>query len=276
MSFNAENFYMYGNTGNAETLRQHAKILAALKEAKADIYAICEVEQGDFTVDYLCRSLNNALGEERYAWLNTPGQKSSKVQTNVFIYDKVKVLPYKEFKSYNFDNLKMRYIVQCFELKDDKAKVILAMNHFKAKTSGIDKNDGQGGSADRRVMEARECLKVYNELVAYYEDTDVLVLGDLNSYGMEDAIKVFTDAGYINLLKKYSPAAWSYCYRGEVGYLDHSLSSPTLTSQIVGAAPWDINASEPAYWGFKYTSYYREDLYRSSDHNPVITWVNLE
>ena len=47
-------------------------------------------------------------------------------------------------------------------------------------------------------MEARECLKVYNELVAYYEDTDVLVLGDLNSYGMEDAIKVFTDAGYIN------------------------------------------------------------------------------
>ena len=48
-----------------------------------------------------------------------------------------------------------------------------------------------------------------------YEDTDVLVLGDLNSYGMEDAIKVFTDAGYINLLKKYSPAAWSYCYRGE-------------------------------------------------------------
>lgn len=25
MSFNAENFYMYGNTGNAETLRQHAK-----------------------------------------------------------------------------------------------------------------------------------------------------------------------------------------------------------------------------------------------------------
>lgn len=276
MSFNAENFYMYGNTGNAETLRQHAKILAALKEAKADIYAICEVEQGDFTVDYLCRSLNNALGEERYAWLNTPGQKSSKVQTNVFIYDKVKVLPYKEFKSYNFDNLKMRYIVQCFELKDDKAKVILAMNHFKAKTSGIDKNDGQGGSADRRVMEARECLKVYNELVAYYEDTDVLVLGDLNSYGMEDAIKVFTDAGYINLLKKYSPAAWSYCYRGEVGYLDHSLSSPTLTSQIVGAAPWDINASEPAYWGFKYTSYYREDPYRSSDHNPVITWVNLE
>ena len=52
-----------------------------------------------------------------------------------------------------------------FELKDDKAKVILAMNHFKAKTSGIDKNDGQGGSADRRVMEARECLKYIMSLL---------------------------------------------------------------------------------------------------------------
>ena len=43
---------------------------------------------------------------------------------------KVKVLPYKEFKSYNFDNLKMRYIVQCFELKDDKAKVIFSYESF--------------------------------------------------------------------------------------------------------------------------------------------------
>ena len=90
---------------------------------------------------------------------------------------------------------------------------------------------------------------------------------------MEDAIKVFTDAGYINLLKKYSPAAWSYCYRGEVGYLDHFFKFSYADFNKMCAAPWDINASEPAYWGFKYTSYYREDPYRSSDHNPVITWL---
>lgn len=276
MSFNAENYYMSGNTDNAESLRQHAKILAALKEAKADVYAICEVEQGDFTVNYLCEALNRAVGEERYAWLNTSGQKTSKVQTNVFIYDKTKVVPYKDFKSYSFDNLKMRYIAQCFELTSNKAKVILAMNHLKAKTSGTDKNDGQGAAADRRASEARECLKAYNELSAYYGDADVLVLGDLNSYSMEDAVKVFTDAGYKNLLKEYSPEAWSYVYRGEVGYLDHSLSSQTLTTQVVGATPWDINASEPAYFGFKYTTFYNEDPYRCSDHNPIITWINLK
>lgn len=276
MSFNAENYYMSGNTVDEELLRQHAKILAALKEAQADVYAICEMEQGDFTVNYLCEALNKIVGEERYAWLNTPGQKTSKVQTNVFIYDKTKVIPYKDFKSYNFDNLKMRYVAQCFELTSNKAKVILAMNHFKAKTSGTDKNDGQGAAADRRVFEAKECLKAYNELSTYYGDADVLVLGDLNSYSMEDAVKVFTDAGYKNLLKVYSPEAWSYVYRGEVGYLDHSLSSQTLTTQIVGATPWDINASEPAYFGFKYTTYYNEDPYRCSDHNPILTWMNLK
>lgn len=276
MSFNAENYYMSGNTGNVQSLRQHAKIVAALKEAQADIYALCEIEQGDFTVNYLCEALNKAAGNERYAWLNTPGQKTAKMQTNVFIYDKTKVSPYKDFKSYSFDNLKMRYVVQCFELESNKAKVILAMNHFKAKSSGADKNDGQGGSAERRVLEANECLQAYKELSAYYGDSDILVLGDLNSYSMEDAIKVFTDAGYKNLLKEYSPEAWSYSYRGEVGYLDHSLSSQTLTSQVVGATPWDINASEPTYFGFKYTTYYNEDPFRSSDHNPIITWINLK
>lgn len=276
MSFNAENYYMGGNTGDAKSMRQHAKIVATLKEAQADIYAICEVEQGDFTVNYLCEALNKAVGTDRYAWLNTPGQKIAKTQTNVFIYDRTKVFPYKDFKSYSFDNLKMRYVVQCFELGSNKAKVILAMNHLKAKTSGTDKNDGQGGSADRRVLEANECLKVYKELSAYYEDPDILVLGDLNCYSEEDAIKVFTDAGYKNLLKEYSPHAWSYSYRGEVGYLDHSLSSQTLTSQVVGATPWDINASEPAYFGFKYTTYYSKDPFRSSDHNPIITWINLK
>lgn len=276
MSFNAENYYMGGNTGNTQSLRQHTKIVATLKEAQADIYAICEMEQGDFTVNYLCEALNKAVGTDRYAWLNTPGQKTAKMQTNVFIYDKTKVSPYKDFKSYSFDNLKMRYVVQCFELERNKAKVILAMNHLKAKTGGTDKNDGQGGSADRRVSEAKECVRAYNELSTYYGDTDVLVLGDLNSYSMEDAIKVFTDAGYNNLLKEYSPDGWSYSYRGEVGYLDHSLSSQTLTSQVVGVTPWDINAGEPAYFGFKYTTYYSEDPFRSSDHNPIITWINLK
>lgn len=69
MSFNAEHYYLYGKTEQPERQRQHAKILAALKEAQADVYALCEIEQGDFTVNYLCEDLNRAVGEERYAWM---------------------------------------------------------------------------------------------------------------------------------------------------------------------------------------------------------------
>ena len=42
-------------------------------------------------------------------------------------------------------------------------------------------------------------------------------------------------------------------------------------SVMIGASIFGANMVQ-----FKYTSYYREDPYRSSDHNPVITWVNLE
>ena len=118
-------------------------------------------------------------------------------------------------------------------------------------------------------------MSVYENLKKYYGDTDVLVLGDLNSYSNEDPVRIFTEAGYTNELQKYTPDSWSYIYQGEVGYLDHSLSSSTLTGQVTGAAPWDINASEPAYFEYQYTSFFQPNPYRYSDHNPIITGLKL-
>ena len=276
MSFNAEHYYLYGKTEQPERQRQHAKILAALKEAQADVYALCEIEQGDFTVNYLCEYLNRAVGEERYAWLTTPGQPSKQTQVCAFLYDQTRVQPYLDFHSYDFDNLRMRFVAQCFELQENGARVILTMNHLKAKDSKNDLKDGQGGSSARRLKEARFCLKTYRELTETCGDEDVLILGDLNSYSMEDPIQEFLAAGYTNQLKKHAPDRWSYVYRGEVGYLDHSLSSATLSSQVVGASPWDINASEPAYFGFEVPDFFQADPYRSSDHNPILTWLNLK
>ena len=103
------------------------------------------------------------------------------------------------------------------------------MNHFKSKSgnnaTGGDKDqqDGQSQFNSRRVQEAKDCLLTYENLKKYYGDTDVLVLGDLNSYSNEDPVRIFTEAGYTNELQKYTPDSWSYVYQGEVGYLDHSL-----------------------------------------------------
>ena len=66
-----------------------------------------------------------------------------------------------------------------------------------------------------------------------------------------DAIKAGPDdtAGtaddYTNLVAQLlGPFAYSYTFDGMAGYLDHALSSATLTSQVTGVTEWHINSDE--------------------------------
>jgi len=106
-------------------------------------------------------------------------------------------------------------------------------------------------------------------------DPDVLVVGDMNAYSMEDPIKVYTNNGLVNQLKRYSPSDYSYVFSGNVGYLDHSLATANLSQQVTGARPWHINADEPSYFEYSYTTYYSADPYRCSDHDPIVTGLSL-
>lgn len=285
------NYYMaspqsWGHSNGAKDeaafRRQQAKTVAAMKAMDADVYAICEIEEGDYSVGELAQALNEACGTAgKYRGVDSGDKKVTAYTKNAFIYNTETVSTHLDFKTYEGSYLPLRHVAQCFELKENGGRVILAMNHFKAKSgsnaSGADKDqqDGQSQFNARRVQEAKDCLATYESLKTYYGDTDVLVLGDLNSYSCEDPVRVFTDAGYTNELQRYSPDKWSYVYQGEAGYLDHSLSSATLTSQVTGAAPWDINAAEPAYFEYRYTSFFQADPYRCSDHNPIITGLKL-
>ena len=86
-------------------------------------------------------------------------------------------------------------------------------------------------------------------------DRDVVILGDLNSYAMEesiDAIKagpddtVGTADDYTNLIATFGgPYAYSYTFDGQAGYLDHALSTATMLGQTTGADDWHINSDEP-------------------------------
>lgn len=273
----------YGADNEAQFTRQKAKVVAAIKELNADIYAICEIQEGNYSVNELTRAINDAFGLTAvYKYIDSGDTGSTSTYTkNVFIYNSTKVKTYKDFKiTYDAGSLKLRHVAQCFELASNGERVILGMNHFKAKSSGsganADQGDGQGKSNAARKEEATQCVSAYEVFKTFYEDPDVLVLGDLNSYSQEDPIKIFTNAGYTNELMKYSPYGWSYCYNNEVGYLDHSLSSPTLTTQVIKATPWDVNASEPVYFNYQYESYFQSNAYGYSDHNPIVTFLELK
>ncbi|SQH78292.1 Endonuclease/exonuclease/phosphatase (fragment) [Shewanella benthica] len=201
---------------------------------------------------------------------------------------------------------------QTFKIHDETLTIVV--NHLKSKGSECledwiefaednDPADLQGHCNEFRVSAA----KVIGESIKDIEG-DILVIGDLNAYGMEDPIRVLTDydaatAGYeimtaswttldgviyeregskidkgyglINLnTKVHGPATYSYSYNGELGNQDHALGNASVAERIVAIEDWHINAVESNL--FEYKSKYTgellksENVFSSSDHDPVI------
>lgn len=171
---------------------------------------------------------------------------------------------------------------QAFTLKSNNERFIFSVNHFKAKSgcssaTGLDadKNDGQSCYNHTRVQEANSTLNFITNCKRDFDDEDVLIMGDLNAYAMEDPVQVLVQAGYIDLHRAFhADSAYSYVYRGEAGYLDHALASSTLRSQITGVSTFHINTDEPAMFEYG-ASAYQPDMYRCSDHDPVVVGISL-
>jgi len=270
----------YGAANQQQFDRQHSKVLAALKGLDADVYALCEVGEGSASVNDLVNGLNALTSSNDYAYVEDNNTTESTYTKNVFIYNKTKVTPYRSIYPFGSGGYRLRQVAQAFDLKSNGERIIIAVNHLKAKSgsgtgSDADLGDGQGSYNYTRVNQAQNLVNNLNTLTTYYSDPDVLVVGDMNSYSMEDPIKVYTTNGLINELKRYSPSDYSYVYSGNVGYLDHSLATTSLSQQITGVRPWHINADEPSYFEYTYTTYYSADPYRCSDHDPVVTGLNL-
>ncbi|GLO63305.1 nuclease [Vibrio sp. MACH09] len=220
-------------------------------------------------------------------------------------------------KNYQRDTL-----APTFKVKGGKEKITVAINHFKSKGSKcwedaapIDQG-GQGGKdADKqgscenfRVAAAVALGDALNKIKGHK-----VILGDMNSYGMEDPMLILTDYsqekygkeikaarntsiagvpqfgdegavitqnyGYINAVAMIHPDSWSYSYNDEVGALDHLLISDSLKDKVVDATDWHINGGESTL--FDYTTKYKGDLpsyqdhFRASDHDPAVLELNI-
>jgi len=270
----------YGAANQEEFTRQRAKTLAALKGLDADIYALCEVGQGNTSVTDLVNGLNEVTSSNNYAYVADNDYSENTYTKNVFIYNKTKVTPYLSIKLFGSGGYRLRQVAQAFDMNSNGERMIIAVNHLKAKSSGgtggdADSGDGQGGYNSLRVSQAQNVVNTLNTLTSYYADPDVLVVGDMNAYSMEEPIKVYTDNGLVNQLKRYSPSDYSYVFNGNAGYLDHSLATTNLSQQVTGARPWHINADEPSYFDYNYTANYSATPYRCSDHDPMLTGISL-
>lgn len=163
----------------------------------------------------------------------------------------------------------------------------VVVNHFKSKGSSCasigDPLDpgGQGNCNLTRVAQSEALLDFVDELSE--DSSGVLVIGDLNSYAMEDPITTLEDAGLTDLVEEFvGPDAYSFVFDGQLGYLDTALATRSMLNWVTGTTIFHINADEPdiidydtSFKSDTQIGFYEPTIYRASDHDPVIVGIQL-
>lgn len=276
--------------------RQRTKIISAVVSIDADIVGLVEIENNTITATQnLVTGLNTAIGEETYSFIDTGTIGTDAIKV-ALIYKTETVSPTGEFAVLDssvdarfIDTRNRPVLAQTFVEEATGEQVTVAVAHLKSKGSDCDDigdpdtGDGQGNCNQTRTTATQAMVDWLTNDSAEGDPNNVLIIGDLNAYAMEDPIRTLTEAGYTDLIAQFGGAdAYSYVFDGQFGYLDHALSSEDLTPKVTGATEWHINADEPDIFDYD-TSFkrdaqdalYEPNAYRSSDHDPVIVGLDL-
>lgn len=234
-------------------------IANTLKEAQADIYAFNEVECNMEILNALADYLSLFAGTEyqavadglSYDLESEPGG----IIKSGFIYKTESVMPYGS----NFSLSGNNYIysrtmrMQAFESLATGERFTLAMNHFKA-------GDPETNGADR-VTNATNLLNGLSQA----PDPDILIMGDLNSMIEEECLQMLLNAGYEEMILKYSPSAYTYKYNNTYELIDHAFANSTMAAQVTNAQV--MHWANPSSVG-------KNNAY--SDHDPYMVTLSLE
>jgi len=279
-----------GADNMAEFVRQRDKIVASLVAIDADVVGLMEIQNNDnIAVDYLVEQLNGQLGAGTYATVPKPAATGTDAIRVAMIY-KPKSVSLVGAALSDGDAVNNRApIAQAFKAGNG-GKFSLVVNHLKSKggcggsTGGdVDSGDGQGCWTATRVEQVQRLRDVFlPQVKAAANDPDVLLVGDMNAYGMEDPIRVLNAAGYENQIERFvrpGGTPYSYVFGGESGYLDHALASTSLAPQVAGVTEWHNNSDEPDAIDYNIEASgqdpYVANPYRASDHDPVVVSLNL-
>ncbi|MGE3706008.1 MAG: ExeM/NucH family extracellular endonuclease [Vicinamibacterales bacterium] len=290
-----------------EFARQWPKTVAAIVGSGADVIGVIEVENvgygPDSAIQFLVGRLNDASPSDPYAFIDVDAAtgQSNALGTDAIkvgvLYKTGQVAPVGLTAVLNTDAFvnagdsgprNRPAIAQAFEELRSGARFVVSVNHLKSKGSACDVPDaldGQGECNIVRTNAARELASWLASDPTGIADPDVLILGDLNAYGMEDPVQALGDAGYLSLVRALNAGrSYSYAFDGQWGSLDHALASGTLAPQATAAADWAINADEPSVLDYntnfksagQIAALYAADGFRVADHNPVLVDLALD
>lgn len=295
-----------GADSEVERERQLTKIAAGLAEIDADVAGLIEIQNDgdDRSVKQIVDALNGLTAPGTYAAIETGfiGTDAIKV---ALIYQPATVTPVGEYAILDssddprfIDTANRPVLIQTFEEDSTGERFTIAVNHLKSKGSDCNAlgdpnlNDGQGNCNETRTRAVEALLDYLAEDPTGSGDPDFLIVGDLNSYAMEDPITTITGAGWTDLHEEFEGSTgYSYVFDGLLGYLDTALATPTLLRQVTGTTAWHINADEVPLFDYNdefrtadeaafdresnALPLYSPDPLRSSDHDPVVVGLAL-
>ena len=267
-----------GASNYAEHQKQRAKVSKALATVNADLYGFVEIEQGQQALAEIASDLSKNTGRN-FSYVNDGGSASGTYTKSGFVYCSDILRPYGSMRENN-TGVKQRKKTQAFQEISTGEVFLFSVNHFKAKSGrgsgdNADQGDGQGTYNGDRKREAQSLLEYYTKDCAFYKDNDLLIMGDLNAYAMEDPITILREGGMIDLHRTFhADSSYTYVYRGYAGYLDHALCNPTMLPQITGMVAYHINSDESD--SYTYDKSNDQTMFRSSDHDPVLVGIRLD
>lgn len=295
-----------GADTQAEFDRQWPKTVTAITAMNPDVVGVNELENDGYgptsALQFLVDKLNAATAPGTYAFIDVDAKTG---QVNAMGTDAIRVaMLYKPavvtpvgttaaLNSAAFvtggDSVQRNRasLAQAFAVNSTGARFILDVNHLKSKGLPCDVPDAADGQAN--CVQVR--VNAANALAAWLAsdptgigDPDVLMVGDYNSYALEDPITALKNHGFTNLIDTLLGAnAYSYVFDGQWGYLDYALASASLVSQVNGVGDYHINSDEPSVLDYntdfksqgQVVSLYAPDPFRISDHDPVVVGLTL-
>lgn len=284
--FNVENYFTtFGSRGarnSREFERQHASLVAALTGLGAQLIGVAEVENDEGVT--LSRLVNGRGGlaevsGQDWSWLQAEGFGRGSDEIGLaFLYRSDLLAPVGPTLADTHPVHERPPLVQRFRQLASGFEFTVVMTHLKSRAgcAAFDQDAGSGCWDDRRDTQVRQLLQFLDDRLVE-AGSGVLILGDLNSYALEQPPERLKQAGYRDLLAEFVPVQERYTYvyqPGLAGYIDHALADAELHGFVCGAGIWHINADEPVIKSWSAARFgpdhWQPDAYRSSDHDPVL------
>jgi predicted extracellular nuclease/endonuclease I len=294
-----------GADSDLEFARQKAKTVAAIVAMDADIVGLMEIENNGFSegsaIADLVAGINAVMGAGTYSIVDPGAAIGTDAITVAFMYkpsvvslagapqilDSSNSISDEDDEPLFNEGKNRPSLVQEFALLENGETLVISVNHLKSKGSGCGAGDDDTttGQGNCNLTRTRAAQAISAFLDTHYPDTATLIMGDLNAYAKEDPISALEGAGYTNLVNYFGgDTAYSYSFRGLLGYLDHALANNKALAKVVDVTEWHINADEPISLDYNVefkapanvAGYYADDAYRMSDHDPVLIALQFD